>query len=58
MPKYEVTFVERYVIEMPDLSDATRKYLIENYETSLPFVYQDSEYLDGQVTFEEMERNE
>jgi hypothetical protein len=51
-----VTIVTRYEVDLPELDDSTRKYINENYEAaSLPYEYQDAEYLDGSITYEEVE---
>lgn len=49
-----VTIVTRYEIDLPELDNNTRKYITENYEAaSLPYEYQDAEYVDGSITYEE-----
>jgi hypothetical protein len=49
-----VTIVTRYEIDIPELDSSTEKYIYDNYEAaSLPYEYQDAEYLDGSITFEE-----
>jgi hypothetical protein len=49
-----VTIVTRYEIDLPELDSNARKYITDNYEmASLPYEYQDAEYLDGSITYEE-----
>lgn len=57
MPTYEITFTERYLVELPELDASTRQRINENYEACLPFDTEKVEYLDGETTFLERDEN-
>lgn len=56
MPKYIVSITGNYLVDLPDLSEATRQYLNDNYEApSLPEQYGEPEYLGGGISYEPVE---
>lgn len=59
MPKYEITITATYLVDLEDLERDRYRITMEYENPTLPtFIPEDAiEYVDGSITYKEMENN-